>query len=166
MLVKLKKLVAAFLFIGINGALIIACLFVFQFLIITSYSQFSARSLAPPEYPNGELLGSWQSGGPDMMWDRRTYRTSDSVEEVFSYMEERMPGFTEKEDSTRDVVYSNHATNTNWLAQRAAEYACTSLYCIEKESALTYPSASITFYSDPENLTDTLIEVWLSWPAQ
>lgn len=99
------------------------------------------------------------------MWDRRTYRTSDNIDKVFSFMEEQMPGFTEANNSTKGVVYQNYASNTNWLAQRAAEYACTSLYCIE-ESALTYPSASVTFYTDPDNPSGTLIEVWLSWPAQ
>ena len=165
MLANLQKLVTKLLVIGIISFLIIACLFFAEFLIVMGYSEYSARSLAPPEHPNSELLGKWYSGGSDSMWDRRTYRTTDNINEVFSFMEEQMPGFTEANNSTKGVVYQNYASNTNWLAQRAAEIACTSLYCIE-ESALTYPSASVTFYTDLDSPSGTLIEVWLSWPAQ
>lgn len=165
MIDKIQKLISKLLGIGFVIFLVATCLFFTQFFVVMGYSEFSAHSLAPPEYPNSKLLDKWKSGGSDSGWDRRTYQTSDSVGEVLSFMEKQMPGFTSIDDPTRGVVYQNYASNTNWLAQRAAKAACTSLYCIEK-SALTYPSASVSFYSDPDNPTNTLIEVWISWPTQ
>lgn len=151
--------------IGLLAALLICSLFLMGFIGIVYYAQSSAYALAPSEYPNSELLEKWQSGGPDSMWDRRTYRTSDNVDEVFLFFEEQMPGFERESDSEMTTgAYYNFAQNSNWVARHAAEFACTSLYCIE-DSALTYPSASIKFYPAPDDSTGTLIEVWISWPA-
>ncbi|MBK8903391.1 MAG: hypothetical protein IPM53_19570 [Anaerolineaceae bacterium] len=159
------KFIGKWLTISLLAALIIGFLFLIGFLGIVYYAQSSAYTLAPSEYPHSELLEKWQSGGPDSMWDRRTYRTSDSVDEVFMFFEELMPGFERASNSgTTTETYYNSAHNNNWLAKRAAEFACTGLYCTD-ESVLIYPSASIRFYPDPDNPTGTLIEVWLSWPA-
>lgn len=162
---NLQKIIGKWLSISLLAAFLIIFLFLMGFIGVMYYAQSSAYALAPSEYPNSELLEKWQSGGSDSMWDRRTYRTSDNVDEVFIFFEEQMPGFERKSGTgiTTDAYY-NFAQNNNWLARHAAEFACTSLYCIE-ESAFTYPSASVRFYPDPNNLTGTLIEVWISWPG-
>lgn len=162
---KLRNSIIKFIGVSFVAILVIVGLFVAQFLVVNGYARYSAYALAPPEYPNSELIEKWQSGGPDTQWDRRTYQTPDNLDEVFSFMEEQMPGFSLENDSANSVVYQNHAKNTNWLAQLAAKQACTSLHCIEK-SALIYPSASVRFYSDPDNSTGTLIEVRINWPSQ
>ncbi len=164
MVANLRKRLITSIRIGIITVCVIFCLFVIEFLVVTSYAQSSARSLAPPEYPNSELVATQSHGGTDSIWLRRTYRTSDSVDQVLLFMEAQMPGFTETSDSESGIVYQNDASNTNWLAHYAAEYFCTGLFCVEK-SALLYPSAGVTLYSDPDKPTDSLIQVWVTWPA-
>ena len=160
---KPLNFISKFLGIGLLVALVAVFLFLLKFLVVMYYAQASAYALAPAEYPNSELVEKWQSGGSDLMWDRRTYRTSDNVDQVFLFFEEQMPGFTVA-DSEMGSAYGNFAENHNWLARQAAKQACRSLYCIE-ESAFSYPTASVKFYPDPDNPTGTLIEVWLSWPG-
>jgi len=135
-------------------------------IAIMSLAQSHAHSLAPPEYPNSELIESWQSGGSDSMWDRRTYRTSDSIEQVLVFMEKHMPGFQINDDSKRGNVYQNYAEDKSWLGTKAAKMACTSFYCIEEEAWLyLYPGVSVTIFEEPEHPSNTLIQVWISWPA-
>ena len=135
-------------------------------VLLTSYAASAiAYSLAPPEYPNSELIERWQSGGSDSMWDRSTYRTEDNVDEVITFMEAYLPEFSSEENQEGAIVYRSSVRSTNWIARHAAKIACTTLYCIEK-SAYTYPSASVTVFAEPDYPTTTTIWIWLSWPAQ
>jgi hypothetical protein len=71
-------------------------------------------------------------------------------------MEKHMPGFvlanaTDYEPPT----YHNGRCNESWLAQ----YASSAF-----SSGQALPCAGVSIYEDPES-TDTLIRVWLNWPA-
>lgn len=160
-----RKPILKFLLFSFTVPIIGACLLLADFLFVVNWAKYRAYSFAPPEYPGSELVGKWQSGGPETMWDRRTYRTSDSVNQVLTFMEEYMPGFVEENEPEMGTVYHNYVQDdSSRLAKRAAEIACQSLFCLEK-SAFTYPSTGVSFYSDPGNPTNTIIKVWIDWPA-
>jgi len=123
-----------------------------------------AHALAPPEYPGSQFLGTYNRMGTESIGDWRTYRTTDSIDKVLAFMEVHMPGFVMEHNSTRGTVYRNLKEDKSDLAKRAADYACSSLFCTTF-NAKTYPSVDVTLYSDPNNPTGTLIDVLIDWPA-
>jgi hypothetical protein len=161
---KPRTIITKILGIGLICLVIFVCLFVVQFPIIMGLAQVRAKSLAPPQYPNSELIESEQGGGTDIMWERQVFQTPDSVEQVLVFMEEYIPGFQNEVESQRGLIYFNNVDDTGWIGKQAAEIACSSLFCIERE-AYSYPGVSVTIYSNPDNPAQTLIQVWVSWPA-
>lgn len=142
---------------------IVAAPFV-DFLIVTSAAPQMAYALAPPQYPGSQLIKTYQRTGTESKGDWRTYRTEDSVDKVLAFLEEHMPGFIEENDPTRGAVYRNHKEDKSERAERAADYACSSLFCTTFDTK-SYPSVYITLYSDPQDTSATLIDVQVDWPA-
>lgn len=135
-----------------------------DFLIVTSSAPQMAYALVPPQYPDSQLVKTYQRIGTESEGDWRTYRTEDGVDKVLSFMEQHMPGFVEEQDPTRGTLYRNHREDKSDRAQRAAKYACSSLFCTTFD-AKSYPSVYITLYSDPQDVSTTLIDVQVDWPA-
>ena len=135
-----------------------------DFIVVTSLAPQMAHALAPPEYPGSQFLGTYNRTGTESKGDWRTYRTTDSIEKVLAFMEEHMPGFVMEHNSARGIVYHNAKEDKSDLAKRAADYACSSLFCTTLD-AKTYPSVDVTLYSDPNHPPGTLIDVLIDWPA-
>jgi hypothetical protein len=120
----------------------------------------SIVSKAPPPYPDSELISRWESGGPTSVWDRRTYRTDDSVEQVLEFMEQHMPGFSETQ-FPEGLGYKNKACDTGWSAYFVAWAVASPVDEIEG----LLPTVSVWFYSDSENPSGTIINIWFVWPS-
>ena len=135
-----------------------------DFLIVTSSAPQMAYALVPPQYPGSQLVKTYQRIGTESKGDWRTYRTKDGVDKVLSFMEQHLPGFIKEHDPTRGTLYRNHREDKSERAQRAAEYACSSLFCTTFDAKL-YPSVNIALYPDPQDASATLIDVQVDWPA-
>ncbi len=163
----MKRLgILLFTLLGLGACIalsIVAAPFI-DFLIVTSSAPQMAYALVPPEYPGSQLVKTYQRTGTESKGDWRTYRTEDGLEKVLAFMEEHMPGFVEEHDETRGIIYRNHREDKSERAQRAAEYACSSLFCVTFD-AKSYPSVYLALYADPQDASATLIEVQIDWPA-
>ena len=125
-------------------------------LVLTSpfISEALARALAPSEYPNSTLVDDWVSGGPDMMWDRKTYTTRNNPEDVVSFMESHLGELEMTLDQTTGkTTYRQGKCNETLLARLAS-------LGLEPR-----PCASVTIFVDPEQPDITTIWIWISWPA-
>jgi hypothetical protein len=135
-----------------------------DYVVATFSAPQMARTLAPPEYPGSQFLSTYQRTGTESMGDWRTYSTTDSIGNMLAFMEEHMPGFVMEHNSAGGTIYRNYKEDKSDLAKRAADYACSSLFCTTFNTK-TYPSVEVTLYSDPNNSTGTLIDVHIDWPA-
>jgi hypothetical protein len=115
-----------------------------------------ARSAAPPEYPNSELINQSNDGGTDNYQERRLYRTSDDIPTVLAYMEKHMPGFRQLEESNAfGPAYHNSKCNKSWLAKLAS---------LLTSANGVLPCTSVLIFEDPDS-NSTLIRIWVDWPA-
>ncbi len=119
-----------------------------------------ARSLAPPQYPGSTLLSEFVSGGTTLEWDRKLYSTSDSLDEVLLFMEDKNLAF-ELEDAnedanTRVTKYISNQCSDSWLGKYVASFG-------NANSSL--PCATTWVFNDPDQLGVTFIRVWISWPS-
>lgn len=134
-------------------------------LIALTQGSDLAYALAPPEYPESKLIYKYHPVGTESMGDMRTYRTTDNVQTVLSFMEEHMPGFYFQDSSLFGPAFYNSRADKSDHAKRIARFACTSMLCDPGDEAWTYPSVGVIIHTDPENSTGTLIELSFFWPA-
>ena len=154
------------LLLGLGACVVVSsvCGPLIELTLVSTAAPYMAHALAPPEYPGSQFVGTYNRMGTESMGDWRTYRTADSIDTVLTFMEGHMPGFVMEHTSVRGTVYHNAREDKSDLAKRAADWACSSLFCTTFD-AKTYPSVYITLYSDPKSPTGTLIDVFFDWPA-
>ena len=132
------------------------------FLALLSSGELLAQAIAPPEYPDSDLISQWRSGGSTSMWDKRTYHTNDDVDSVLYFYENHMPGFREflyPEDA--EIAYGNRVCNESILANILGS---TSKYEFDDDPFL--PCVSVRLIPDSEEReSGTQIKVSFEWPA-
>lgn len=134
-------------------------------MYLSNAAKQMAYALVPPTYPGSQLINTRHYyGSANAYSERFTYRTSDEITVVLAFIEKHMPGFVAEEIPTIGDGYSNSVYDMSDLAKRAADKACTSLFCTTY-NAKTYPSVSVTLYRDPDNPIGTIIDVWVSYPT-
>jgi hypothetical protein len=134
-------------------------------MLVQIASARMAYALMPPEYPASQLKGQWQSGGPDAMWDRRTYYSADSVDNVLAYYEKHLPGFTIFETPQHGVEYINGKCDESWSARYVARLINEGHYPDYTADNVPLPCVSVSIYQATGNSHETQYEIWLDWPA-
>ncbi len=77
-LLWLKRIVALVVTIPVVGV----CLLVGSIPASGAIMSGMAFALRPTAYPNSELVATNDSGGPDGLWFRQTYKTADGIDAV------------------------------------------------------------------------------------
>lgn len=112
-------------------------------------------SLFLPHYPDSQLVSREEGGGSHVGWVKTIYRTTDSQDEVLSFMDKQMPGFTlEKEDRRKAPTYSNSICAYEISLGR---------YLYGRGD---YPCVSVSIYPDAEANSGILIEVFEEYPLR
>jgi hypothetical protein len=153
--------------LGLTGlALVVAvpCLGIGAFISLQVTSEVMAYALKPPDYPGSAMIGQWRSGGPDAMWDRRTYRVADSMDNVVGFYEAHLPGFNSIE-SESGISYGNYKCDKSWLSRVVARLINEGHYPEYTADNVPLPCVSVSIYPAPGNLQETQYEIWLEWPA-
>jgi hypothetical protein len=156
---RITTAVVALITLAIVGLLV-------SFVLIQGASAQMANALRPPEYPESQLITQWQSGGSDTMWDRRTYQTPDSLEEVLEFYEKHIPGFTQAESTTDNPMYVNGKCDESQLARSVARLINEGHYPWYTADNVPLPCMSISTYQASDSQLGTLFEIWVTWPAQ
>lgn len=132
--------------------------------IIVNSGRDLAFALVPSTYPNSKLVDKYGSCASAVCYQEQTYRAQDNLDQVLVFMELQMPGFEKWNDSKLGLVYSNHKEDKSEKAERAAKYACASLFCTTY-NAWIYPSVGISLYADSVNPDETIIKIRIDWPV-
>jgi len=111
-----------------------------------------ARGLMPPDYPGSTLIEVEQERFPNTRFEYRTYHTPDSVETVLAYMEQHMPGFSQRSSERYDNQRRDNSL-PSLITARLVRVA-------DIESGV--PSVEVKL--DDANTTGTEITIILSWP--
>lgn len=160
----LKKLLKR-AFLVAPGVLLLGIFALFTSLVVMVVAgERLARAVAPPDYPRSELIERRDSGGGDIKWDRRTYRTTDDMDTVLDYYESYMPGFIQSEHREAPAVYTNTRCNDGALASLVTAVINGAPRRLHDEN-LPSPCVSVTIFPDPNIPAGTRIWLWLDWPA-
>jgi hypothetical protein len=125
-------------------------------LYITGITAQLAYDLVP-QYPGSELIYSKEGGGGShIQFSHYIYHTPDSLDEVVTYMEKHLPGFTKEFSEENGLTYTNRVQDTNALARFSIQYST------HPEDPV-FPTARIWLYED-ENEGVTVIKVLLEYP--
>lgn len=137
--------------LGVCGLLALA-------LFLGSAGELFARTITPPEYPNGVLASTWRSGGTTSMWEFKDYRAPDDLETVLAFYETHIPDFEFYEythpSGQTESGYRNGRCHESQLSHYLRETLKGGLPCV-----------SLTISSDPDNLSGTRILFRFDWPA-
>ena len=87
--------------------------------------------------------------------------TSDDIEDVLTFMEEHMPGFTKKDAYHSDEPAYYHNTV---FASKIEQFLGGPDPLTVDWPYETYPYAYVELHPDPDKPTGTIIKVWISWP--
>jgi hypothetical protein len=148
--------------IGICLVIGIIGVFILDEFIVSTSAPLLAKRLAPSAYPHSHLETKWYDCGSALCYESRTYHTSDSLDRVLMFLEKQMPGYIKEHDSRLGQYYWNCAEDRGLLAEHAAKFSCTSLFCKTYGEGI-YPRACVTAHSDLG--TETIIEVRSEWPV-
>jgi hypothetical protein len=128
------------------------------YLIVTGIVESMARSLAPPTYPGSVLMSTYQNGGPHAQWRTETYRSSDSIDKVFTFMEQHMKDF-------RPVEANLGGGFTNGQCRHDAFARLVSWAATLEQSEHNVPCAGVTIKRGRDNPQLTVIEIRTHWPS-
>jgi hypothetical protein len=147
------KIIAAM----VVGLCVCCCGAVLFWLYITGVSSRLAYDLVP-QYPGSELVSSSDSGGgSSIQFKQYIYHTTDELDEVVTYMERHLPGFTKEFSEENGLVYINQVQDTSDLARLSTKYSTHS-------EDPVFPTARIWLYEDKHNEV-TVIKVLLEYPT-
>lgn len=138
----------------------IACIGVCMFA--AAFQSSFTLNLAPPTYPESELVLKHEGGGSGGTIQTTVYRTTDHLDTVRVFMEQHMPGFqpqtTTPYGRSNEAVhaYWNEVCNTNPIAELIGNVLVSEPYpyCL-----------TVKLYSDPAMPSATLIELEARWPS-
>lgn len=113
-------------------------------------------SLSPPDYPGSQFVKKDERSGSGGYWVTNTYSTPDTPDEVLTFIEAKLTGFTKREPDTflKEIgpVYST---------QNCAYESSLGMYLYSRGG---YPCIYVTIRPDGENPSETLIIVSESYP--
>ena len=116
-------------------------------------------TISPPHYPASQLEQHKTGGGSGGTWVTYIYHTKDDHHKVLAFMEPRMQGFTtmndkEKEPLRNTPIHSNSACTYDTLLGR---------YFYSRGK---YPCISLSIYPDPDEPSETVLEVSEWYPER
>jgi hypothetical protein len=141
------------------GLLILGFCFVFGYLYVIGLGPVLAQAVAPPVYPNSQLVSQEEGGGSGWWRVSRVYKTDDGLKTVQAFMEREMPGFEPERWQARGQGFGNGRCNDSWLGRYVAQQNWRSI----DGKSIVLPCASVHLWVDPQHSEQTLIEVELSW---